>query len=361
MEFIKMMLLYTHDAADIAIYSLQQSKKKIYIFGAGIAGTLVKQSLERFNVSIYRFVDNDINKIGTTIGNVPVMGFSDLCSDDNRVVVIGTVAFHHELVQQCLEAGISTNDICFADFLHYGGKDVTRNYFCDNIESVLEIYNHCVDEESQKLFVANMLYQINRDRRNYRCKLSQLSSQYFDPEIINIDDQDVYFDCGAKDGDTVIGFHKFTQGRYKKILAFEPDAKNFKALVNNTVSYKNIHNINAGVGEFEEQLLFEGNRGGHSSFSNAIGNMKASIVPLDKLINEQPTFIKMDIEGFELRALLGAKEILQSLKPKLAICLYHKPCDIIELPKYILSQRRDYKLYIRLYRDFGHDLVCYCI
>lgn len=359
-ELIKTILQNTYDAAGAAITALQCSKRHIYIFGAGAAGLLVKQNLESFHLSTYRFVDNNTSKHGTLIDGIPVVSFSELLADANRTVIIGTVEFHGEVVTQCIDGGIPLNDICFADFLHYDGEDVVLNYFCENVNSIVEIFEHCADQESRDLFAINLLYQISRDRRHYNGKLSPLSKQYFDPDIIQTNDAEVYFDCGAKDGDTALMFHNFSNGIYKKTITFEPDKDNFELLMKNTERFNRVENINAGVGEFEEQLAFNGEKGGHSAFDDN-GDLTAKIVPLDKYIDRKPTFIKMDIEGFELSALTGAKETLKVLKPKLAICLYHKPCDIVSLPKYILSQRNDYKLYLRLYRNFGHDLVCYCV
>ena len=77
--------------------------------------------------------------------------------------------------------------------------------------------------------------------------------------------------------------------------------------------------------------------------------------------NVYPDFIKMDIEGAELAALEGAQNCIREQHPKLIICVYHKPEDIIEIPAYILSLCPDYKLYLRHY-SLGHtETVLYAV
>lgn len=71
------------------------------------------------------------------------------------------------------------------------------------------------------------------------------------------------------------------------------------------------------------------------------------------------TFIKMDIEGAEYQSLLGASEMIKKYKPKLAVCLYHKLEDIIEIPYIILSMNPDYKLAIRHYTTCSWETVLY--
>ena len=73
------------------------------------------------------------------------------------------------------------------------------------------------------------------------------------------------------------------------------------------------------------------------------------------------THIKMDIEGAELNALKGAKNIIQRDTPILAICVYHKIQDFVEIPNYILSLVPDYKLYLRHHNISGTETVLYAI
>lgn len=360
-DLISGLLSAQYDSAAEAIEEFRRIKPNIFIFGAGAAGKLIAQDLAEFDIPVYRFVDNDTKKAGGQLEGIPIISFRELINEKNpKKIIIGTVAYHSEVVNQCLNGGVPENEICFADFLHYADKKVTRKYLLQNTDAIAQIYAHCADKESKELFIGNLLYQFNRDRRHYQGNLTPLASQYYEPGIMKFCDHEVYFDCGAKDGDTATKFHELMHGDYKKIYAFEPDKENYSLLQENIHGLSKIEAVNAGVGESEMELAFDGSKGGHSAFHD-YGKVRAKIIPLDYYFNEHPTLIKMDIEGFELSALRGAKKILQNDRPKLAICVYHKPCDLVELPKYILEQCPDYKIFFRLYRDFGHDMVCYCI
>jgi len=77
---------------------------------------------------------------------------------------------------------------------------------------------------------------------------------------------------------------------------------------------------------------------------------------------EKVTFIKMDIEGAELNALKGAERIIREQKPKLAICIYHKPEDVWEIPSLLLNFVSDYKFYIRHNTySFLYDTTLYAL
>ena len=91
---------------------------------------------------------------------------------------------------------------------------------------------------------------------------------------------------------------------------------------------------------------------GYSSSANQIstnGEIEVDCVSLDNDISEKITTIKMDIEGFEIPALHGAQEHLSTETPKLAICVYHLPNDLWEIPQLITEINSNYKLYLRQY------------
>lgn len=96
------------------------------------------------------------------------------------------------------------------------------------------------------------------------------------------------------------------------------------------------------------------------NFSNK-GTEMIRVVKLDDVVKEKVSFIKMDIEGMESEALMGAEYIIQRDKPKLAISVYHKCNDIFTLAEQVLSYRADYKLYLRHYTPNCDDTVMYFV
>jgi hypothetical protein len=72
-----------------------------------------------------------------------------------------------------------------------------------------------------------------------------------------------------------------------------------------------------------------------------------------------PTFIKMDIEGAEPRALAGACETIRKHAPFLAICVYHELEHLWQIPLAIKAIREDYQIFLRRHAADHWETVCY--
>lgn len=58
-------------------------------------------------------------------------------------------------------------------------------------------------------------------------------------------------------------------------------------------------------------------------------------------------------------AILGAEHIISIYKPRLAISIYHKPKDIIEIPILLKELVPEYKFAIRHYSTNAYETVLY--
>jgi len=138
---------------------------------------------------------------------------------------------------------------------------------------------------------------------------------------------DVVIDAGAFTGDYTV-FAAKKVGERGKVIAFEPDLKNRKILKRNLhhENLKNVIIIPKGLWNKNTSLTLD-KSGLHSSLSSKNQGEKIEVVKLDdelkKLGIEKINFIKMDIEGAEIKAIEGCKGILKNSHPHLAIASYH--------------------------------------
>ena len=172
---------------------------------------------------------------------------------------------------------------------------------------------------------------------------------------------DILFDCGACLADTGV-FFADAVGPQGRVVCFEPMPKN-QALAQANLEINphlasRLSVIPAAVSRDHGSYLEFAETGpasyalqGHASSSS----IRVPVVSLDRMAQAlalpRVDFIKMDIEGSELEALHGAKYILQTYKPRLAICLYHKPADFTEIPAFLDSLALGYRFFL------GHHYV----
>ncbi|MBH0042951.1 FkbM family methyltransferase [Pseudoalteromonas sp. SWXJZ10B] len=189
--------------------------------------------------------------------------------------------------------------------------------------------------------------------------------QYAFEDWLRVEKGDVVLDCGGANGDTAL---YFAANGAEKVYSFEFLKSNIKKFI--TVLDKNSQ-CKGQVSIVEKalwdrsgiKLSFEDN-GNASTVSEAkiTEDNFVETISIDDFLLQQISrvdFIKMDIEGAELSALKGAKESIIKYKPKLAICVYHKDCDLVEIPKFILSLGCGYKLNFDYYTDTGAEAVLY--
>lgn len=187
--------------------------------------------------------------------------------------------------------------------------------------------------------------------------------QYFDLPQLNLGIQDEYFvDAGAFDGATSENFFRHCEQGHS--YAFEPNPEQFNAVKEALQAYGErvelfpcaLYDENITL-NFDNQSMYI-----TEARISETGQIKVPARRMDDVLaGRKVTFIKMDLEGSELAALRGAERIIREQRPKLAICIYHKPEDMWEIPSLILQYNPSYKLYVRHYSITWSETVLYAI
>jgi FkbM family methyltransferase len=179
--------------------------------------------------------------------------------------------------------------------------------------------------------------------------------------LIKYSDDEVYIDAGAFDGDSIRLFIERVDGRFERIIGFEPDARTYARLRANFTDDPRIETVNKGLHRRAAVLRFEnaGTRGSAITGVSATG-VEIPVVGLDEVLNGgRVSFLKMNIEGAELEALKGARNAIAEWQPKLAISAYHRPTDLWQVPFLIRELRPDYRMYLRQHDGGVIETVVY--
>src|SRR5690606_17142146 len=99
---------------------------------------------------------------------------------------------------------------------------------------------------------------------------------------------------------------------------FEPSAQNMQAAQQRLRACLDIDYRQVALSDREESLEFDATAGSASSVSQGAGG-KVRACRLDDVVDADVTFIKMDLEGWEMKALAGAERLIRSNRCKLAI------------------------------------------
>ncbi|WP_295764255.1 FkbM family methyltransferase [uncultured Oscillibacter sp.] len=184
--------------------------------------------------------------------------------------------------------------------------------------------------------------------------------QYFDLPELQLQNER-FVDAGAFDGGTTEYFLSRFPGGYSYV--FEADPRLSETLRVRLNGRSDVEVFPFGLYDTDGNCAFLSDENMPSSSRVAeTGNREIAVRRLDALLGDRPvTFIKMDIEGSELAALRGAERIIREQRPKLAICVYHKPEDMWEIPGLILQYHPDYKLYLRHYSLYNTETVLYAL
>ena len=180
-------------------------------------------------------------------------------------------------------------------------------------------------------------------------------------KILKLGQNELYADLGAYNGDTIDEFLRYSGGSYRKIVAFEPNGKNFKKLSEHCLDMKNTELWQLGAYSHNTILTFNNKAGRNSAIADS--GVQTRVAAVDTILcGAAATYIKADVEGADFETLTGAKNTLKNFKPKLNFSAYHRFEDVFRLPLLIKKLNPEYKIYLRHHPYIpAWDTNLYCV
>lgn len=341
----------------------------ILLFGAGKLGRQILALLRTNGLETTAFLDN--RRAGETMEGLPVIGPAEGALRYGSRAVFVTTSWRptttggmSEMRRQLLDLGCATVMpfpwILWAlngpsHYLWDQPSNLDREYTA--IEEAAQLFH---DGESRSLFRRQVAFRETADA-DLLPPLAQ-HPQYF-PEFLEPSERECFIDCGAFTGDSLAALIDWNPG-FERAIAFEADPATFSKLREFTRSAGIEARVDCrqlAVSAASGVLRFSAN-GESGAALREDGDIEVGTVALDaELRGLEPTFLKMDIEGAETDALLGARETIRKAQPVLAICVYHRQNDLWRIPLLMRELMPGAAIFLRSYFLDGLDTVCYAV
>jgi FkbM family methyltransferase len=352
---------------------LDEHDGRCVIFGAGNLGRRALSALRSIGIEPLALSDNNPDLWGRHVHGAPLLP-PEVAAERygrNTCFFIAIRNEHHHFqgtFDQLTDLGCrwvsSSAPILwrfphrFPPFLLYGAPH--RLYQeADRVLLASEIWT---DDASRAEYIAQVRLRALGDARLLRPPTRE---SYVIDGVFDLEPDDVLVDCGAYDGDTVRDWIA-RQPDFGKIEAVEADSHSFAKLVRYVADLEpalrgKIRLHNYAIGAQRGKARFEDSGEVGSKFSD-LGPIEVDVVPLDTMFaSKTVSMIKMDIEGAEFDALMGARQIIERDRPILAICVYHSQQDLWRIPLQMKAIVPEYRMYLRCYRGDGMQCVAFAV
>ena len=214
------------------------------------------------------------------------------------------------------------------------------------------------DDESRRLLAQLASFRVKLDIELLRGLAQREHEQYFEDFLALAPAGEVFVDVGGFDGATSLEFIRRCPG-YRAVHLFEPEPANLARCRAALAGHPNVHCHGLGLAAAPQDLRLEPQ--GSASRVAAEGTVDIRVARLDDVVDDAPTFIKIDTEGWEADALAGAAGTIAAHRPRLAVSVYHRAGDFWRIPRQVLAWRDDYRLYLRHYTESIYETVMFFV
>jgi FkbM family methyltransferase len=320
--------------------------------------------------NVLAFVDNNSELWGTTVNGLEVLSPKTAKArfgDDTLWLI--TIYTNSRVIEQCQSLGVRFVTCAELSWTLPEPKPPSFVFgspeaLADSADDIQRATSVWADDESQSEYLSQVRWRLLLDYAALQPP-RPMSELYFPADLVRPLADEVFVDCGAFTGDTIEVFTKARGGRFLQIVAVEPDPVNCRALENRIAGWgpsmtDRIRVEPFAVGAERGVLTFQVT--GTAGSSVGSGSDTVEVRPLDELLaGVKPTYFKFDVEGAEHDALIGGSATIRANKPALAVCLYHRPDDIWDIPLLVRALVPEYSLHMRRYSDERWETVLYAV
>jgi FkbM family methyltransferase len=350
-----------------------EGMRKVVIFGAASLGKLALEGASNAGLDVLAFADNNPAKWGGRLDGIEIMSPGEAVSRFNDEAFFVAAVYNGAGPRRQL-AELNCQRIVpyplffglFSQYMPSGGGLEPPDRVAADPEAIRAAYAVLSDAKSQVEFAAQIRWRRSLDY-DYLPAPEPLAEMYYPVDLVQLNEHEVLVDCGAFDGDSIRMFLKKTDGRFSYIYALEPDAKNRTALHAYLSSLpgdaaEKVCVLPFGVSDLDEIVSFDSSGTMDSRVVAGAGLESIECRRLDNILEgPAPTFIKMDIEGAEPKAIVGASATIRTARPMLAVCAYHKCEHLWTLPVLLKAALPEYQIFFRRYAEECWETVYYAI
>lgn len=333
---------------------------EVYIFGLTQYSKTISDFLNDKGIEISGFIDDFT--INEAYYNNKIFKLNEIKNDS--IVINGVIEGRPITVFNLLKWKGFKKIIDYFDF-NYLNPEIfiipfnsdNSHKILDNIKELETIYNKLEDENSKQIFNEVIDFRLNFNYYQKEFKY-QPENQYFE-NFLKFENVMTFVDGGGFDGETTISaFKKFKN--LSKVFYIEPFPLSMEISKKRLIDFKGEKIIfyETAISDKIEKKYITNDKGSANHLSNT-GNLMVKVNTLDNLILEKIDYLKLDVEGSELSALLGAKNLITKNKPIIAVCVYHDQNHFWQIPNYLLNINLNYKVYLRHYTEGIYETVMY--
>lgn len=324
--------------------ALKNSGKPVVLYGMGDGADKVLAAFEKFNITASAVMASDEFVRGQSFRGFRVKRLSEVESELSDFTVALCFASQLPDVMQTIKSVAQRHKTLVPGVPVFGDVLFDDEFIDKNAENIRAAYALLADGQSRRVY-KNVLSFYRTGEIELLDEITTDKKEAFE-SILKLGSNEVYVDLGAYNGDTIDEFLEYSNGSYRKIIALEPNAKNFEKLKTNCEKMKNTELWQLGAYSRNTTLEFNNKAGRNSAIAE--GGVKTRVVTVDTILcGTAATYVKADVEGADYETLLGMEKTLRENKPKLNFSAYHRFEDIFRLPLLINRMNPEYKIYLR--------------